>query len=348
MRTHTLAALALLGLLLWSTARVRAEESVANGTEDAKGPETEDVVSPEETVAGDGEEGEEEEEPPKKEKTTEIEEDEDVMVLHINNFDRALAETKFLLVEFYAPWCGHCQKLAPAYAEAATKLKGAELAVIRLAKVEATEERELAEEFDVASFPALRLFVDGDRKNPVEYTESGERGGQGVRGGLPGHGGREFAMTTSPAVLEEYKYFGLSEADAPTVRIINADEVKKYAIGPGEITVATLRLFFQGVLDGTIQMDATANEMASVKIEGYPTLQYFPVGDAKRDLDTLMKFVYNGGVLPEEKNEDGDDDDDDDDEDDEEKEVEEEVKEEEEVTDESSQPPANETSRDEL
>jgi len=69
-----------------------------------------------------------------------------------------------------APWCGHCQKLAPAYAEAATKLKGAELAGIRLAKVEASEEQELAEEFDVASFPTLRLFVDGDRKNSIEYT----------------------------------------------------------------------------------------------------------------------------------------------------------------------------------
>ena len=69
-----------------------------------------------------------------------------------------------------APWCGHCQKLEPVYAEAATTLKGAELAVMRLAKVEATEEKELAEEFELGTFPTLKLFVDGDRKNPVEYT----------------------------------------------------------------------------------------------------------------------------------------------------------------------------------
>ena len=57
-----------------------------------------------------------------------------------------------------APWCGHCQKLEPVYSEAATTLKGAELAVMRLAKVEATEEKELAEEFEVASFFSACLY----------------------------------------------------------------------------------------------------------------------------------------------------------------------------------------------
>lgn len=41
---------------------------------------------------------------------------------------------------------------------------------MRLAKVDATEEKELAEEFDVGGFPTLKLFVNGDRKQPVEYT----------------------------------------------------------------------------------------------------------------------------------------------------------------------------------
>lgn len=68
-----------------------------------------------------------------------------------------------------APWCGHCKQLEPVFAEAADKLKKGEPGVA-LAKVDATDEKELAEEFAVSSFPVLKLFVHGDRKNPIDFT----------------------------------------------------------------------------------------------------------------------------------------------------------------------------------
>lgn len=102
MRTCTLLSISLLlGLLLW-TSCLQANDVDADKREEAQSSSpTED--------AGEGEvegevEDEVEDEEPAKEKTTEIEEEKDVMVLHINNFARALEENQHLLVEFCECW----------------------------------------------------------------------------------------------------------------------------------------------------------------------------------------------------------------------------------------------------
>jgi len=92
-------------------------------------------------------------------------EEENVLVLGDKDLSSALEEFEYVLVEFYAPWCGHCKKLAPEYARAATILKE-EASTVKLAKVDCTVEKESGERYQVKGYPTLKFFIKGE---PIEY-----------------------------------------------------------------------------------------------------------------------------------------------------------------------------------
>ncbi|KAI9306792.1 thioredoxin-like protein [Cunninghamella echinulata] len=104
---------------------------------------------------------------------SEIIKDGNVYVLTQKNFHKVIDGTRPALVEFYAPWCGHCKNLAPVYAELGDAYAHADDQVI-IAKVDADEHRDLGQEFGVQGFPTLKWFPKGVTTNDkVEDYKSG-------------------------------------------------------------------------------------------------------------------------------------------------------------------------------
>lgn len=62
-----------------------------------------------------------------------------------------------VLVDFWAPWCGPCRTMAPAYKEAAQQLEPN----MRVAKLNTEEAQELASRYNIRSIPTLALFKHG-------------------------------------------------------------------------------------------------------------------------------------------------------------------------------------------
>lgn len=96
----------------------------------------------------------------------------EVAVLTEENFDSLVLNSgKASLVEFYAPWCGHCKTLAPKYEKLAAVFAGE--SEVLIGKVDATEEEGLASRYGVSGYPTLKFFPAGSSE-PEPYDDHRE------------------------------------------------------------------------------------------------------------------------------------------------------------------------------
>jgi thioredoxin 2 len=80
------------------------------------------------------------------------------VVLHDGNFDKQITRNDIpVVVDFWAPWCGPCKMMAPAFEQAARDLGPG----VRLAKLNTEEAQSIAARFNIQSIPTLVVFRDG-------------------------------------------------------------------------------------------------------------------------------------------------------------------------------------------
>ncbi|KAL2160672.1 hypothetical protein VTH06DRAFT_1360 [Thermothelomyces fergusii] len=205
-----------------------------------------------------------------------------VLDLIPDNFDKVVLKSgKPTLVEFFAPWCGHCKKLAPVYEELALAFEHAKDKV-QIAKVDADAERDLGKRYGVQGFPTLKFF-DGKSDKPTEYN-----------------GGRDLESLSS-FITEKTGIRPRKKATKPSNVVMLTDSTFKNQIGGDKNVLVAFTAPWCGhckrlaptwesladtfaseshVVIAKVDADAETGKRTAAEygVSGYPTIKFFPAG----------------------------------------------------------------------
>jgi len=211
-----------------------------------------------------------------------------VTVLTPENFDSVVGGSKSVLVEFYAPWCGHCKTLAPIYEQLGEAFLNNKEVVI--ANVDADAHRSLGGRFGVSGFPTIKFFPKG-KSEPMEYSSGRDLDSfidfifeqTGVKGkkntpkeavlALTPENFDKVVMDTDKDVLVEFyaPWCGHCKTLAPKFEKVAAAFSRE-----------------NNVVVAKVDADKHKDLGGRYEVSGFPTLKFFPKSNKKGE-------PYNGG-----------------------------------------------------
>eukprot|EP00002_Diphylleia_rotans_P009069 TRINITY_DN1907_c0_g1_i1.p1 TRINITY_DN1907_c0_g1~~TRINITY_DN1907_c0_g1_i1.p1 ORF type:complete len:370 (+),score=101.84 TRINITY_DN1907_c0_g1_i1:49-1158(+) len=235
-----------------------------------------------------------------------------VQELDAETFSSVVDGSKAVFVKFYAPWCGHCKRLAPDWEKLGEAFQNNANAAI--VKVDCDQHKDLCTKYGVSGYPTLKFFdkgstdavvYQGDRSPEALLKYVNERAGTSVRF-RPGPPSAVTTLTaanfekivkdTNKNVLVEFfaPWCGHCKNLAPVY-----ERVAQSFADEAEVVIAS------------VDCDANGDLCTQNGVSGYPTLKFFPKDNkagedyaSGRSGDDFVEFineragterVYGGG-----------------------------------------------------
>lgn len=214
--------------------------------------------------------------------------------------ESVLESDSIWIVQFYAPWCGHCQQFVPAYEQLGSLLKG----IVPVAAVDATAQEGLAQEYGVKGFPTMKMFGE-DKSNPkdlntrdsndlvntvfAEIQKTVESRGDAMNGG----GGKSSGSNSQQGSKKAPKGSKVVQLSASNFEetVYNNPEVSLVAfVAPWcghckallpEWADASTKLVGSGAFLGLVDATVETSLAQDFGVQGYPTIKVFPGGLGK-------------------------------------------------------------------
>ncbi|XP_023548944.1 probable protein disulfide-isomerase A6 isoform X2 [Cucurbita pepo subsp. pepo] len=222
----------------------------------------------------------------------------DVVVLTEENFEDEVGQDRGALVEFYAPWCGHCKKLAPDYEKLGSSFKKAKSVLI--GKVDCDEHKGVCSKYGVSGYPTIQWFPKGSLE-PQKYE--GPRTAEALAEFVNSLGGTNVKISSIPSIVVVLSPDNFNEIVLDSSKDVLVEFYAPWCghcknLAPIYEKVAAAFKLENDVVIANLDADKYKDLAEKYGISGFPTLKFFPKGnkdgedyDGGRDVGDFVNFI---------------------------------------------------------